>query len=59
MDLSCDPEKAYTEDCCELSGVVSLVPLQHTTYVSMSIYIRANFSNPCLPCGSVAVWRVC
>lgn len=26
MEMSCDPEKAYSEDCCELSGVVSLLP---------------------------------
>lgn len=24
--MSCDPEKAYSEDCCELSGVVSPLP---------------------------------
>lgn len=37
MELSCDPEKAYSEECCELSGVVSLFPFEHT-FVLTSIY---------------------
>lgn len=25
MEVSCDPEKAYSEGCCELSSVVGLL----------------------------------
>lgn len=26
MEVSCDPEQAYSEGCCELSNVVSQLP---------------------------------
>lgn len=28
MEVSCDPEQAYSEGCCELSSVVSHLPLR-------------------------------
>lgn len=57
MVVSCDPEKAYSEECCELSGVVSQFPFEHS-FVFMSIYSSCLLSNPCLPSVSVAVWRL-
>lgn len=55
MELSCDPEKVYSEECCELSGVVSLLPPEHT-FVLMRIYSMCLFIHPLSSfwnCGSV------
>lgn len=55
MEMSCDPEKAYSEECCELSGVVSPFPLEHT-FVFMSIYRMCLLIQPLSSlwvCGSV------
>lgn len=37
MELSCDPEKAYSEGCCELSGVVSPFPFDIVLFLSSKV----------------------
>lgn len=37
MELSCDPEKAYSEGCCELSGVVSPFPFDIVLLLSSKV----------------------
>lgn len=35
MEVSCDPEQAYSEGCCELSGVVSQLPFNMVSQPSV------------------------
>lgn len=35
MEVSCDPEQAYSEGCCELSGVVSQPPVNMVSHPSV------------------------
>ncbi|XP_029554723.1 collagen alpha-1(XXI) chain-like [Salmo trutta] len=44
MDVSCDPEKAYSEDCCELSSVVSWMRLSAGSCSSL----RDTYRTVCL-----------
>ncbi len=57
MEVSCDPEQAYSEGCCELSGVVSQLTFD---IVSLPLFkMCVWFENLCLTILSMAVWRVC
>lgn len=53
MEVSCDPEQAYAEGCCELSNVVSQLPVSMCSLPLLVMF--ALFQTSHCP----AVWRVC
>lgn len=57
MEVSCDPEQAYSEGCCELSNVVSQLPFWQvfTPFVKFFSSFKTILSSfPLLQCGGYA-----
>lgn len=57
MEVSCDPEKAYSEGCCELSSVVS-----HPSNITASLFLVIGVEyvwSHMVTYMSIAVWRIC